>query len=105
MAGRLEFWRDLLRRQAASGMTVLAFCKREGVSTASFYHWRRRLAEEDRSREAASERPAFLPVTVAAEPSPCIEILLPAEVTIRVPDGADRQTIADVLSACREAAS
>jgi hypothetical protein len=37
--------------------------------------------------------------------TPCIEILLPAEVTIRVPDGADRQTLADVLSACREAAS
>jgi hypothetical protein len=61
------------------------------------------LDDEDRSREP--DRPAFLPVTVAAEPSPCIEILLPAEVTIRVPDGADRQTIADVLSACREAAS
>lgn len=52
MAGRLEFWRDLLRRQADSGMTVVAFCEREGVSTASFYNWRRRLAEEDRSREA-----------------------------------------------------
>lgn len=33
MAGRLEFWRDLLRRQADSGTTVVAFCEREGVST------------------------------------------------------------------------
>ena len=105
MAGRVEFWRDLLRRHAASGMTVVAFCERERVSTASFYNWRRRLADDDRARQSASKRPAFVPVTVAAQPSPCIEILLPTDVTIRVPDGADRQTIRDVLAACEEAAS
>jgi hypothetical protein len=79
-------------------MTVVAFCEREGVSTASFYNWRRRLDDQDRSREP--DRPAFVPVTVAVRPSPWIEILLPTDVTIRVPDGADRQTILDVLSAC-----
>lgn len=41
-----------------------------------------------------------MPVAVAVEPTPYIEILIPTEVTIRVPDGADRQTIVDVLAAC-----
>lgn len=105
MSGRVEFWRDLLRRHALSGMTVVAFCAQEGVSTASFYNWRRRLVDEDRSREPAPERPAFVPVTFAERPVACIEILLPTDVTVRIPDGADRQTIFDVLSACEETAS
>ena len=37
-------WRLRVRRQAASGLSISAFCAREGVSSASFYAWRRRLA-------------------------------------------------------------
>lgn len=44
MAVRVELWWELLRRHAVSGMTVVSFCERERVSTASFYNWRRRLA-------------------------------------------------------------
>jgi len=38
-------WRERLRRYERSGLTVAEFCDREDVSTASFYQWRRRLAE------------------------------------------------------------
>jgi hypothetical protein len=37
-------WRLRLRRQVASGLSIPEFCLREGVSTASFYALRRRLA-------------------------------------------------------------
>jgi len=30
-------WRLRLRRQAASGLSIAAFCRREEVSSASFY--------------------------------------------------------------------
>ena len=33
-------WRALLSRFSTSGLSVAAFCDREGVSTASFYGWR-----------------------------------------------------------------
>ena len=40
-AGRSEGeWRGLLSRHAASGLSVEAFCRREGISKASFYRWR-----------------------------------------------------------------
>ncbi|HSG73014.1 MAG TPA: hypothetical protein VLA12_21555 [Planctomycetaceae bacterium] len=94
MAGRLEFWRDLLRRHAVSGMTVVAFCEREWVSTAAFYNWRRRLNDDDRARQSASARPAFVPVTVAAQPSPC-------SVSGRWVARAVRSELAGLLSATR----
>lgn len=37
-------WRELVEGQARSGVSVAAFCAGEGVSAASFYQWRTRLA-------------------------------------------------------------
>jgi hypothetical protein len=34
-------WRERLKRQPESGLTVEAFCKEEGVSTSMFYRWQR----------------------------------------------------------------
>jgi len=36
-------WRKRLERQTKSGLSVLEYCRQEGVSTASFYAWKRRL--------------------------------------------------------------
>ena len=36
-------WRELLSRFESSGLAVAAFCRRESLSTASFYQWRTRL--------------------------------------------------------------
>ena len=80
-------------------LTVRDFCDLEGVSTASFYSWRRRLADH------AEEVPTFVPISVTQrETPPCLEIVLSDAVTVRVPEGTSRQTIVDVLAAV-EAAS
>jgi transposase len=39
-------WQQRLERFRRSGLTVSAFCESEGVSTASFYTWRRRLQSD-----------------------------------------------------------
>lgn len=38
-------WRELVARQARSGLTVRVFCERERISAVSFYGWRARLQE------------------------------------------------------------
>jgi len=40
-------WRELVARQAHSGLSVAAFCQREGISPCSLYGWRKRLRSED----------------------------------------------------------
>ena len=42
-----EFWRLVIEEQGASGLSVRAFCEREGVSEPSFYAWRKRLRDRD----------------------------------------------------------
>lgn len=53
-------WRERLKRQSESDLTVEAFCKQEGVSTSMFYRWQRQLQEpspEPTASEAVGKAP------------------------------------------------
>jgi transposase-like protein len=99
MSDRAGFWRELIEAQATSDLSIGVYCRRRGVSTASFYAWRRRLAEQ--------ATPRFLPVRVAAvalsnessAPRPAVELERADGIRIRVFDGARRETIVDLLAA------
>jgi hypothetical protein len=56
----LEHTRRRLRRQAAGGLPIPEFCERQGVSSASFYAWRRRLAAPPAT--APADPPLFVPI-------------------------------------------
>jgi len=69
-----------------SGMTVVLFCAEEGVSTASFYRWRKRLG--DRQSAASTSGVAggsvFRPLRITPGGGP-ISIQLPGGVRVEVP--------------------
>jgi len=85
-------WRGRLGRFRNSDLTVTEFCRQEGVSVASFYHWRKRLEKPRKTKRAgpsgdrlpkrAKSRP-FVPVNVAA--AVVAEVAFPNGVRVRVP--------------------
>jgi hypothetical protein len=111
---REKFWRRTIRQQQRSGLTVRAFCLREGLKDGAFRWWRQVLARRDREASVISradrdgERteaaPAFLPVRLvdleaaSPRPSPPIEVVLPTGLTIRVPSGFDPRTLGQILA-------
>ena len=38
-----SLWRERVERQRRSGLSILEYCRREGVSAANFHAWKRRL--------------------------------------------------------------
>jgi len=48
---RDRYWRGVIRDQKTSGLSISAFCRERKVPAASFFNWRRKLAERDRSVE------------------------------------------------------
>jgi SOS-response transcriptional repressor LexA len=60
-------WRQRVERQRESGLSIAAFCRREGVSPASFHVWKRKLRTSAPSRwsrkAAAMQRPQDATVT------------------------------------------
>ena len=84
-------WRERIRRQSQSGLTIVQFCAHERLSVASFHYWKRRLSlTELANRPPLAGPPAFLPVTVHVvdhrpdEPLP-IEADLPNGIRLRIP--------------------
>ena len=82
-AGRENAWRETLRRQARSGLSVREFCRREKLGESNFYAWRRTIAKRGQRETSGRERhrpattggrnkktsrprsePAFVPVAV-----------------------------------------
>ena len=95
---RRERWQRVLTLQRASGLSIKAFCVREGVSYQSFFLWKRRFRDE-----VADSKVTFAPVHVVTEepgPAECghLEIELPAGPRIHVRGRVDRQALAEVLA-------
>jgi hypothetical protein len=81
-------WRLRLRRQANGGLSILEFCRRERVSTASFYTWRRRLVAPPVADP--SDPPLFIPLRLDPSirrddtpPALGFEIELPHRIRLR----------------------
>ena len=85
---RRSQWQQRLQRFTRSQMTVAEFCRREEVSVASFYQWRRKLAETATAAEAEvpfapSAGPTFIPVRVAAGAS--LQVVFPNGAQLTLP--------------------
>ena len=74
-------WRKRVWRFERCGTPLAQFCQKEGVSTPSFYRWRKRLLNEE---TASDDTPAFQSVRLATISKPmCVH--LPGDVHIEVP--------------------
>ena len=103
-ASRREFWQQVVAQQRTSGLSINRFCAQEGLATATFYLWKRRLEQGPGGRGAAPASVGFTPVRVEPEVAPLaapggIEILLPHDRRVRLSGRVDRQQLADVLAA------
>jgi len=89
---RRVLWRRRLREFERGTATVAEFCRREGVSDAAFYQWRRKLAStsaEPNTVRAVEQVPAlsFLPVEITGGARSVIEVLLPNGARVLIPGG------------------
>lgn len=91
-------WRERLDRFSNTGMTIADFCRDEGYSVASFYHWRKRL------RQVLSDPTGFVAVQVpqdATRPSEpaTVAIELPGGAVVRLDASADQSLYRPLLAA------
>jgi hypothetical protein len=88
---RRAHWRDTIARQAASGLSVAAFCRGEAIATPTFYLWRKRLAADNvaTAQAQAKATPSFIslgPMNAAAPANSGIDIRLdlPGGITLTI---------------------
>ena len=81
-------WRELVDEQRDSGLSIAEFCRRQDVSQASFYQWRKKL------RESMPEPESFVPLSVIGGSG--VEVELPCGAVVRLPSG-DEQSLEQVV--------
>lgn len=94
---RAESWRELVQRHKSSGLSVDSFCQQQGVSTWSFYQWRKRLGMDDTMRFALVETGGVKRPDTAS-----IQINLGNGDRLDVSPGVDAATLRTVLAVLRE---
>ena len=90
-------WRERVRRQRASGLTVAAYCRQNRLAESSFFAWKRKLG-------ALPQEPAFVEARVGeggpvVRPGCRIEVCVRGGRCVRVRRGFDRDLLMAVIAA------
>lgn len=107
-ANREDFWRKVLQRRVVSGMTVNAFCEREGLKPTAYHYWQREIKRRDADlpsqRSAAAKVPALVPVQLVDDrrDAAAVEIVANNGYRIRVSPEATTEHLSRVLQAVGE---
>jgi hypothetical protein len=115
MTASQETWSKRIKQWRVSGLGVKEFAASIGVNPHQLHYWTRRLERENAPLAGTSCPPTeALPteplqfvelVNVTAPPAgppPCIELVAPSGMTIRVPQAFDPDTLRRVLSIIKE---
>lgn len=93
--------RAVFVEQAASGLSLSAFARREGLEEGRLYRWRRELAGEAKRPWAAASQPAVIELRAGPRPAERVEIVLASGVTLRVAETIDPSALARLVTALR----
>jgi hypothetical protein len=91
-----QSWIDRLQRFATAQLSVVAFCRAEGISCQAFYYWKSKLLPH--AEPAVSEQPRLLPVRLINQPTP-IEVVLPNGTILRLSFGCDLALVRSLVDA------
>ena len=93
---KTKLWTERMERFARAGQTVAQFCRDERVSQPSFYHWKKKLANQGQTNSAPPKfEPAFQAVEVTANGLAATTIRLANGVQIEL--GGDLQVVQAVV--------
>ena len=109
-AQKEAYWRDMVKRQARSGMSVRRFCAEQKISEPSFYGWRKKLPQRNQGKVTPRSRPsktesadsvngqAFIPLAVV-DSGHALEIVHPLGYRVRIMGEVNARTLKQVFDA------
>lgn len=95
-AEKIDTWREIIGKQAVSGISAAAFCREQNLNRNQFHWWRRRF----RKNNSQNKETGFLQlIPFASHQKSGVRICLRNEVFIEVEQGFDPQTLRNVVEA------
>ena len=86
-------WAERVERFHRSGQTIAQFCAAEGISQATFYVWKRSLAD-------TPPAPTLVPIRLTpSPPTTALELALPSGAVLRFPGDTPAGRVAEIVTA------
>jgi len=105
---RDQFWRDQVEQQKRSGLSVAAYCRRERISEASYYYWKRRLAETNEKDKPTTESREgsgrFVAIDLPQTAGDKLEVVLRNGRRVVVPERFSANTLRALLAILEDSA-
>jgi len=92
-----EFWKTHYRTFKSQGITQRAYCRENGLGYWSFNKWKRHFESENDSTTLQQ-----LPVKYQPVKAEKIEIILPCNIAIAIPEHFSESTLKKIISALRD---
>jgi hypothetical protein len=91
---RLAYWQGIIDEYRDSGLSGAAFCREHNINPGRFYHWRRRLQDDD-----LQEAGGFFELVPCAPSNhkATVHVQLPNGIVIEVGRGFDPVTLRGVI--------
>lgn len=94
-----QHWREVLARQASSGLNVRVFCQQEQLTESAFHFWRRTIRERGGKAKPSSPAPSFVPAVIKSDvASDVFTLELAGGHVLRMP-GVSVEKLADLIVA------
>ena len=104
-----RFWREVIEKREASGLTVREFCHNRALKEAKYYWWQRELRRRDSEAHGAGSIRGnlvpFVPVRIVQKESTAnhaagsgVDIFFSGTCRVRVEPGVDAPTLSLVVS-------
>ena len=98
------YWREMVNRQAVSGLSIRRFCANEGISQPSFYAWRRKFRERENDgaqtrkpeRRVDERGREFIPLELL-DSGGALEVIHPLGYHVRVTGEVNLRALQQVL--------
>ena len=91
-----QLWSARLQEQAASSLSIRAWCVREGLTESTFHYWRKRLSLASRPVTTLIALP-----NVGLQPAPVCEVVTPLGYVIRIASQEQLGWVKDLLEVLR----
>ena len=89
-------WAAIVAQQRASGLSIVAFCRRHGLAVSTFHAWKRRLEAEPSSSHPDSLQPAAADSSTPESVHPGFVRLQPASAADQAPSAGASSATFDV---------
>lgn len=77
---RRQYWQNIIKQQADSGLSKAAFCREHGISKQTFFYWARKLNSTDAPQRVL---PVALTHTSELSSNALLEIQFPCQTLLR----------------------